>query len=320
MFAERFDGLDFVVQTVQRAAPLVALYGDVLGFEIVADDQPAPTGLAHLLGLPDDVTRLVHLQRSGTVGGDILLAESATATAPLPGPPPRRPGVYALDFYLRDAAATEQAISEAGWTFCSEAVHYDLPGTTIPVRERMLQQRDAGLLHAMVQHRPGGTRSILSEPADDGWCSEIVAIVVLTANLAGARRFATEILGGHEYFAGTFSGAAVERMLDYEPGEGLEASLYRGPRSRNARLEFARPVDGAGNPLPMAAPRNARDVQPGMLVADLDALRARLDDGQHGQIAAEGEFAWLGRGRRAVRFETAYDVDFLLVESPQLRQ
>jgi hypothetical protein len=103
-------------------------------------------------------------------------------------------------------------------------------------------------------------------------------------------------------------------MLRYAPGEGLEASLYRGPRSRNARLEFARPVDGAGRPLPLT-PRPDRRVQAGLLVQDIDTLLARLGSGEHGVVAADDDVDWLGSSRRAVRFDTSYDVSLVLVDA-----
>lgn len=312
MYGDSFDGLDFVVLAVPSADPLVGLYGDLLGFEVATDLSPAPPGVGRLLGVPGEVTRVVRLRRGAEVGGEIVLVETPGITPEPAGAPERRAGVYALDFYLRDAAATERALTDAGWPFVSEAVHYDLPGTTIPVRERMLVQEHSGLLHALVQHRPGGTRSVLGHD-DTGRCSEVVAVVILTGDLPGARRFAADVLGGREYFTGTFEGPAVEEMLEYGPGEGLEASLYRGPASRNARLEFARPVDGDGRPLPLP-PRGDRRVQPGLLVRDLDALLARLGDGDHGVVAAVEHVDWLGTPRRAARFDTTYDVSLVLVD------
>ena len=312
MFGDRFDGLDLVVLVVPDAAPLVELYHAGLGFEIEADAPPADEALALLLGLAEDPSRVVHLGRGSGVGGGIVVVECpAAAAAPLTVPRTRR-GVYALDFYLRDAAATEQELTDDGWTFTSEAVHYDLPGTAIPVRERMLVQPHSDLLHAMVQHRPGGTRSVLGTDAQ-GWCSEVVAVVVLTGDLTGARRFAAEALGCEEYFAGTFDGPAMERMLGFEAGEGLEASLFRGPASRNARLEFARPVAPGGEPLPLADEPTRRRVLPGLLVEDLDATLERLS--AHGQVTAVEELTWLGTRRRAARLDTAYDVSLLLLGS-----
>lgn len=311
MYVDGFDGLDFVVLTVPNADPLVGLYGDLLGFTVASDTSPAPVGATDLLGVSTEVTRIVHLRRGADAGGDIMLVETPALPPEPQRVPQRQAGVYALDFYLRDAAATERAIADAGWELVSEAVHYDLPGTAIPVRERMLVQHHSGLLHALVQHRPGGTRSVLG--TDAGSCSEVVAVVVLTADLPGARRFATEVLKGQEYFTGTFSGPAVEEMLGYAPGEGLEASLYRGPESRNARLEFARPVDSAGRPLALP-PRPARRVQPGLLVDDLDALLARLASGEHGSVAAVEHVDWLGSQRRVARFDTVYDVSLVLAD------
>ena len=313
MYAEGFDGLDFVVLAVPDAQPLVGLYAELFGFEATTDRTPEPAGTTRLLGLPGAATRVVHLQRGTGVGGEVVVVEVPTIEPEPRHAPERRAGVYALDFYLRDAPATEHAITEAGWTFVSEAVHYDLPGTAIPVRERMLVQHHSGLLHALVQHRPGGTRSLLGTD-EGGRSSEVVAVVILTADLPAARRFAAEVLGGHEYFTGTFAGPAVEEMLQYARGEGLEASLYRGPCSRNARLEFARPVDGSGRPLPLPS-RPDRRVQPGLLVHDLDALLARLGNGEHGLVAAVEHVDWLGTSRRAARFDTSYDVSLVLVDA-----
>jgi catechol 2,3-dioxygenase-like lactoylglutathione lyase family enzyme len=313
VFVEGFDGLDFVVLPVSDVAPLVALYHSSLGFEIQSDGSPGTEGIASLLGLSDGLSRVVHLTRGAGVGGGIVLVESGAVEPSPHAVPRRRRGAYALDFYLRDAAATEGALVDAGWTFTSAAVHYALPGTTIPVRERMLVQQHSDLLHAMVQHRPGGTRSVLGNDPR-GWCSEVVAVVVLTADLSGARRFATEALGAQEYFAGTFNGPAIEEMLRFGEGEGLEAALYRGPTSSNARLEFARPVDGAGQLIPLADASDRRQVLPGLLVEDLDRALDRLNADDHGEIFWVGDVRWLGSRRRAARFDSAYDVSLLLLD------
>ncbi len=312
MFDRGFDGMDVLVLVVPDAEPLIELYGDLLGFDVAVDDAPDTTA-ASLLGAPGSVSRLVHLSRGPRVGGDILLAESGTATQPvMDAIAPRKRGVYALDFYLRDAAATEAKLAEGGWAFTSPAVHYDLPGTTIPVRERMLVQHHSGLLHALVQHRPKGTRSILgTEP--DGYSSETVAVVVLTPDLAAARDFASVTLGGNEYLHGVFAGPAVEEMLDLLPGAGLEAALYRGPGSRNARLEFACPIDEGGAPLPLE-PEGQRRVLAGLLVDHLDELVDRLLAGDHGVVGGTGELEWAGAPRRAVRFDTRYDLGLLLLD------
>lgn len=310
MYDDGFDGIDAVALAVPRAEPLVELYQQLLGFGIVADDAPGDPALAAMLGAERAPSRIVHLSRGAEAGGAIALVETGGGAPASTLTPPARPGPYALDFYLRNAAATEDAMAAAGWQFTSPAVHYDLPGTSIPVRERMLIQPHSGLLHAMVQHRPTGTRSVLGHD-EAGRASEVVAIVILTRDLDGARAFAGEVLGGHAYYNGVFAGPAMEEMLGFDPGFGLDASLYRGPESRNARLEFARPVDADGSPLPWTdQPRAA--VTPCLFTADVDSLLAQVSD--HGEVVLDHPVPWVGGQRRAVRFASNYDVDLCLIE------
>lgn len=299
-----FDGLDHVFLPTSDPDRLTALYAGVMGFAVAHDDPDPDPAWSGLLGVHAPVEHLRVLDKPGAQGGGIVLARvEGLERLGDPGPPARR-GPYALDFYARDSDDLEARLLTAGWAFTAEPVHYPLPGTDIPVRERMLVQDESGLLHAIVLHRPMGTRSVVgADPAQD--CSEVVAVVCLTPDLEDARRFAAESLGGREYFRGDFDGAAMEQMLGMGPGERLEASLYRGPASRNARLEFAwRPGSTPG--APAEAPRVTLGLRaPGVEVAD-----AWSDHGTAGptSLVSLGAEPLLAR-----RFSTRYDVGVLLL-------
>src|SRR5690606_21804386 len=129
--------------------------------------------------------------------------------------------------------------------------------------------------------RPRGTRCVIDrDPTEDA--SEVVAAVFMTDDLPGARRFAAEVLGGQEYFAGRFDGPAVEQMLSLEPGEGFVGALFRGPDSRNARLEFAATIPGGRR-----EPEEVRRVVAVCAAEDLDELAGRLSDGEHGHVTGD---------------------------------
>jgi catechol 2,3-dioxygenase-like lactoylglutathione lyase family enzyme len=302
-----FDGIDLVVLPTSHLADLTELYAGVMGFTCVAEDRGPDPAVADLLGLTAAPVSLRLLAKPRAQGGAILLAET-TGLASLGSPgPPARTGPYALDFYARDASALAQSLTAAGWSFTSPAVSYSLPGTDVPVGEQMLVQHRSGLLHAVVQHRPQGTRSVLGEDESED-CSEVVAVVCLTPHLAQARAFATGVLGGQEYFHGAFAGPAVEEMLDLEPGERLNAALFRGPGSRNARLEFAwRPTATS-----TAASEPARVVV-GIETADLAGLARRLERGEHGRLGAPVSADLFGRRRTGQVLTSAYGTTFALL-------
>lgn len=303
-----FDGLDLVVLPATGTDRLASLYVDVMGFELVHEDPDPDPAWTGLLGLSRPAERVVQLMKPGARGGSILLVETpGLPPGGTPGAPARR-GPYALDFYVRDSNDIESRLERAGWSFTSEPIHYLLPGTQTPVRERMLVQDVSGLLHAIVQHRPMGTRSILGEDPDQD-CSEVVAVVCLTPELDDARRFALEGLGGREYFAGAFEGPEIELMLSMEAGERLDAFLYRGPTSRNARLEFAwRPSSDPGEPA-----ATLRAVL-GLRVDDMTTA-----DGWDGEFGTAGPIVRLRIGEEhlsARRFDSHYDVTLLLLAPP----
>ena len=302
-----FDGIDLVVLPTSHLADLTELYAGVMGFTCVAEDLSPGPSVANLLGLAAAPASLRLLAKPRSQGGAILLAETpGLASLGSPGPPART-GPYALDFYARDPSALAQRLTEAGWSFTSPAVSYALPGTDIPVGEQMLVQHRSGLLHAVVQHRPLGTRSVLGEDQDED-CSEVVAVVCLTPDLDRARAFAIEVLGGQEYFHGAFAGPAVEEMLAMEAGERLDAALFRGPRSRNARLEFAwRPTASA------AAPSEPPRVVVGIETADLAGLARRLEDGAHGRLGAPVTADLFGSRRTGQVLSSAYGTTFALL-------
>jgi catechol 2,3-dioxygenase-like lactoylglutathione lyase family enzyme len=299
-----FDGIDRVVLPMGDVDAAVRLYREHLGFSLDEDEVDDP-GWQQIWDLPAPVARVVRLHKHGASGGDIWLAE-------VPGLPPARPvrrpdriGPYALDFYLRDAAATEQQLAADGHGFIHEAVHYSLPGTDRPVRERMMVQTDSGLLHACVQYRPGHTRCVLG--ADElAHVSEVVAVVFLTEDLENAISFAEEVLGAERYFSGVFAGTEVERMLDLALGSGLEMALFRGPTSRNARLELARVV-------PVSARAPWADPVPRVVascgVADpsaLSGLAHQLASTAHGHLHADVR---IGRARH-LGFTSRYGARF----------
>ncbi|MCK5891467.1 MAG: hypothetical protein P1U38_08030 [Aeromicrobium sp.] len=299
-----FDGLDLVVLPATDTDRLVDLYAGVMGFTVLDDDADPDRAWDRLLDLPAPVERVRRLAKPGATGGALVLLEVAGLDdVGAPGAPARR-GPYALDFFARDSDDLERRLEEAGWTFTSEPVDYSLPGTDIPVRERMLVQGVSGLLHAIVQHRPMGTRSVLGQ-VEHEQCSEVVAAVCLAPELDAARAFAAEALGGREYLRGDFAGPEVERMLAMHPGEALDGALFRGPTSANARLEFAwrhtaTPAD------PVATPR----VVLGLQVEDLHLADSWSAHGTGGEIVA----LRLGDTQHEARtFVSRYDTTFLLL-------
>ncbi len=272
-----FDGIDVVTLPAADIDPLSQLYCDLLGFEDHGA-EPVGDGWQEVWGLPQAPTRARLLGKPASAGGWIRLVEVPGLPAPAFTSRADRVGPLALDFYLRDPEAVERRLEAGGWRFLTEAVHYPLPGTDLEVRERMLVQPVSGLLHATVLHRPRRTRCVLDQaPGHD--TSEVVACVFVTDDFAGACAFAEDVLGGHRYFTGRFDGHAVERMLDLEPGEGFRAALFRGPGSRNARLEFAEQREpDARTPASEEWPT----VVAGCATDDLDYLAGRLADGKHG--------------------------------------
>ncbi len=276
-----FDGIGIVTLPAADIEQLQRLYVDGFGFRVHRDEAITDPAWARIWSLPAPPQREVVLSKPGSQDGWIRLVEVADlAAAHHPGRP-ERDGPYALDFYVRDPDRVEKRIRSLGWGFRSEPQYYSLPGTSTPVRERMLEQPESGLLHAIVEYRPGETRCVLGDATDED-CSEVVAAVFFTRRVADATEFAEQILGARRYFAGRFDGDAVERMLGLAPGEGFDAALFRGLTSRNARLEFADTMTTPGVAPFSADPDPVPRVIAGCATDDLDGLAARLADGDYG--------------------------------------
>lgn len=299
-----FDGIRSLLLPVPDLGPLRDLYVDLLGFRPTGQvDSPDPAW-QQVWGLPVAPTRILHLERSGATGGGLVLVQAPGLPEPAPAGQPNRIGPYALDFYLRGADEVEARLSASGWSFRSAPVHYALPGTDLPVRERMLEQPLSGLLHALVEYRERGTRCALDADRT-GDVSEVVAAVFVTDRLEQALDFGRDVLGGQVYFRGVFEGPALETLLGLSAGAGLDAGLLRGPGSGNARLEFARPTgpgDGLRPPDPI--PRVIASWE----VDDLDALLPKLSG--HGSTTAVVTVD----GRRHVGLDSVYGARFDLAE------
>jgi catechol 2,3-dioxygenase-like lactoylglutathione lyase family enzyme len=274
-----FDGIDVLTLPVADVASLRELYVDGFGFRVMGESAQLDPRWQAVWSLPAAPRRALLLGKAHSKGGWIRLVEVPGLPPATPAGRPDREGPYALDFYVRDAGTLEAQLALSGRTFRSEPQHYLLPGTDHPVRERMLVQPESGLLHAIVEYRPGRTRCVLADSPGET-SSEVVAAVFFTAEFAAAGRFAEDVLGAHRYYSGRFDGEAVEGMLGLGPGEGFEAALFRGPSSRNARLEFAETMPRAdgGSASADSVPR----VIAGCAVDDLEALGARLAGGEHG--------------------------------------
>ena len=274
-----FDGIDYVVLPAADIEPLRRLYVDLFGFtEVDVDDQPDPAW-QRLWQLPAPPRRSVTLAKPKSAGGWIRLAEVPGLPAPAPAQRPDRVGPYALDFYLRDADAVEQRIERGGWTFRSPAVHYHLPGTTIPVRERMLNQTHSGLLHALVQYRPRGTRCVIDhDPNEDA--SEVAAAVFLTDRFEEATAFARDVLGGGSTTRAGSTGRRLNRCLAWR--------LVKAWRSRCSAARISQRPPGVRQSLPRRSAGRAAGPVPRVIAScgmpDLDALRARLAAGDYGQL------------------------------------
>lgn len=271
-----FDGIDEVILPVAEMKTLQNLYEHLFGFTLISETELTDPNWQVLWGLPLPPTRTVLLAKPLSNGGWIRLVEVPGLPAASPAGRPDRPGPFALDFYLRDAQSSESRIETGGWNFRSPASFYNLPGTEIPVRERMLEQPISGLVHASVQYRPKGTRCVLDQDENEV-ISEVVAVVHFTDRIEEAKRFASEVLGAQLYFEGDFDDPAVAEILSLNPGEGFCVALYRGPQSRNARLEFAELLPGGTrqqDSIPRVISRCAID--------DLERLAESLSPGEHG--------------------------------------
>jgi catechol 2,3-dioxygenase-like lactoylglutathione lyase family enzyme len=303
-----FDGIDEVVLPTAEPAALVDFYTEVMEFTVASvEDDPDPQ-LAALWSLPSVPRRTTLLGKPGSAGGWIR-AEVPGLGPPAPAGRPDRNGPFALDFYLRDPVATETAIADR-YAFRAPAAWYPLPGhPDTMVHEGIVDQTHSGIIHATVGYRPRGTRCVLdSDPAAD--ISEVVAVVFSTHKYDEALEFVTTVLGGQPYLTGEFGGDQIERLLHLDPGELLPMTLFRGPRSRNARLEICR----ARTPQPPRPDEEVPRVTATIALADLDPVAARLAGGEHGNSTGVLEVVQDGATTRRLGIRTIQGLSLDLVE------
>lgn len=299
-----FDGVETIVLPANDISQLERLYTRSFGFTVMEEAAIVDASWGKVWGLQYAPVRSLLLGKPQSNGGWIRLVEVPELPTASPAGRPDRVGPYALDFYHRNAEQAEALLEQNGWQFRSPAKHYLLPGTTIPVRERMLEQPISGLVHASVQYRERGTRCVIDHDSSEE-SSEVVAVVIMTDLFTEATLFVRKVLQGNQYFTGVFNDPAVAEILALNPGEGFAAALFRGPQSRNARLEFAERIPGGNrdrDPFPRVIMSCATD--------RLETLQEQLSDGTHGVSTGIVEVSVPSGTSHRIGFRSRYGADF----------
>ena len=152
--------LSFAIISVDRMAASLDFYGDLIGFDIVAQGVAGP-GLAALLGLRTDVTiKTALLCAIGCDVGRILLIEVEADNRQLirrPGDRTTR-GLWNLNFYVADIRRVAQNLRAKGFELWSEPVEYDV-GAAGRAIEVLFEAPD-GVAINLVQ--PLGDRSVFT--------------------------------------------------------------------------------------------------------------------------------------------------------------
>lgn len=272
-----FDGIDLTTLVTPDAEEALRLYRDLLGFRHERTEVPDPRALRQLWHLPDEGPLRVHLlSRPGSAGGRLRLVEAPEQPRIQRRRSISETGPHAIDFYVRGFSDVHARLEAAGHRFRSAPENYQVFGTSFTVDECLLEAPQ-GLVHALVGYLPERHRCVLSQRPDDQ-VSEVVAVVHVTDDLAAASRFATEVLGAEKYLEETFRGPEIERMMDLPQGTEFTMTLFRGPRRRNARMEF---IERTGDTAPEGP---APHMVLGCSVTDLDALHRRLLGQEWGEV------------------------------------
>lgn len=239
-----FDGVDPVTLCTPEAFEAVSLYRDGLGFQVTRDSMWPATPWRRLWNLPDGADlHVVELSKPRAHGGGIRIVSVPELPIVSGGRLPNQLGPYAWDFYVRDMAAAVQRIQDLGWTFRSEPQRYPLFGQDFEVTEVMLEGPQ-GLLHALVEYIPNQHRCVLGVDETEE-TSEVIALVVVVADIAHPRAAMVDGLGADVAMDETFAGPEVERLLDLPVGSEFRMVLLRGPSRRSARFELLESIGGA---------------------------------------------------------------------------
>jgi catechol 2,3-dioxygenase-like lactoylglutathione lyase family enzyme len=238
-----FDGVDPVTLCTPEAFEAVSLYRDGLGFQIVRDSIWPADPWRNLWNLPDGGDlHVVELAKPRAHGGGIRIVDVPELPIVSGGRLPNQPGPYAWDFYVRDMSAAVQRIQDLGWSFRSEPQRYPLFGQDFEVTEVMLEGPQ-GLLHALVEYIPGQHRCVLGVDETEE-TSEVIALVVVVADIDAPRAAMVDGLGADVAMDETFTGPEVERLLDLPAGSAFRMVLMRGPSRRSARFELLESIGG----------------------------------------------------------------------------
>lgn len=239
-----FDGVDPVTLCTPRASEAVVLYRDGLGFNETLKSIWPSDPWRQLWNLPDGGDLLVtELRKPKAHGGGIRIVSVPELPEVAGNRLPNQPGPYAWDFYVRDMDSTVQRIEDLGWSFRSQPQRYPLFGQDFEVLEIMLEGPQ-GLLHALVEYIPGQHRCVLGVDETES-VSELIALVVVVEKIEPPLRIMVAGLGADIAMDETFSGQAVEQLLNLPPRSKFRMVLMRGPSRRSARFELLESIGGA---------------------------------------------------------------------------
>lgn len=309
-----FDGIDQLVVFTADGDSARRLYCDHLGFSVASREDVDGAGWGALWRLPDvpDRLRVTLLDKPGSRGGRLRLVE-------LPGmgrsSRQRRfmeAGLFAFDFYVRDVWGLWEELRADGFEFKSEPLTYAMPGASSEIAE-CLMAGPQGIWHSFIQYLPDRHRCLLaSQPGQR--VSEVVAVVQIVDDVERSLDVAVRGLGGQIYYDDVFGGPAVDRIVGLPPGTRFRVALVRGPKSRNARIEFMRSTDG-----PLAGRSPGSPVLLSIRTPDLDEqLAALAAAGCHPvQEPVAVAAAFVGGSVRAAYLEVGSNIHLELVEQPE---
>jgi catechol 2,3-dioxygenase-like lactoylglutathione lyase family enzyme len=228
----------FTTLSVADLERAVALFRDVMGMSIIAQQEILGPEIEELWGLPTFMLgQSVILGKPDLSGSQIRLVQFEPVSQIVvreKAEPWDTGAIKIVDFMVSDFQQAEQALMSHGWEWRTPPQQYKLPNGEGESLEGHVKGPDGTIVGVI--KLIGLSRSKYVEIADDVLFSEMATTSYLVPNITQALEFYSAVLGLHVTDDVTINEAEIQKLIGIPSGVGLRMVLLASGQARSGKI------------------------------------------------------------------------------------